>query len=386
LWVNLYELLGVAETASADEIKAAYRDQVKTAHPDKGGDAAAFAKIQGAWEVLRDDARRARYDQELAHNRDRLRRIRETQERARNGAGGSRSTPGSGDLYQDLIDLAVELSDLHTSLSSLEMLIDVETNPTTARVLEAQRTAVAARIDTLRAEMQRRVAGDDPLLDWGRPAPATPPGGATFGARPAAAPYRAVAVGGEPVRRFGPTRPSWREVTRVIDNRHRHDPYDRDSEVDDGVWTVGFVAGVALTAGGLLRDLPPAGWVFLVAVWWFFAVYLVGGYLFVSPTVVAVRARYAPWWRRGLYGGLAVGVVAAGDALFLFPLPGVGIVAAGMVSGVAWSWTACRVRLAWRNHRRDRPAKRAAKRSAGGRRSARRSKGSERMPAPLRRR
>ena len=59
---ELYEVLGIAPGASPDDIKQAYREQSKTAHPDHGGDAEAFRKIKLAYDVLRDDERRTHYD------------------------------------------------------------------------------------------------------------------------------------------------------------------------------------------------------------------------------------------------------------------------------------------------------------------------------------
>lgn len=57
-----YEVLGVAEDASADELKAAYRAKVKEVHPDSGGDDAAFEALQVAWSVLGDTDKREKYD------------------------------------------------------------------------------------------------------------------------------------------------------------------------------------------------------------------------------------------------------------------------------------------------------------------------------------
>ena len=59
---DYYEVLGIAKTATTDEIKKAYRKLAMTHHPDKGGDAEQFKEIVEAYEVLSDDSKKQNYD------------------------------------------------------------------------------------------------------------------------------------------------------------------------------------------------------------------------------------------------------------------------------------------------------------------------------------
>jgi DnaJ-class molecular chaperone len=57
-----YATLGVAQTATADEIKRAFRRLASQHHPDKGGDTQKFQEIQAAYDTLGDAQKRAAYD------------------------------------------------------------------------------------------------------------------------------------------------------------------------------------------------------------------------------------------------------------------------------------------------------------------------------------
>lgn len=81
---DYYEVLGVGKTASADEIKKAFRKAAVKYHPDKeGGDETKFKEVNEAYEVLKDQQKRQRYDQ-FGHA----------------GVGGASSGGGAGNPFE----------------------------------------------------------------------------------------------------------------------------------------------------------------------------------------------------------------------------------------------------------------------------------------------
>jgi curved DNA-binding protein CbpA len=60
-----YEVLGLSEGASQDEVRAAYLRLVKINHPDQGGSGVLFRLVQEAYTTLSDPVRRAAYDRKL---------------------------------------------------------------------------------------------------------------------------------------------------------------------------------------------------------------------------------------------------------------------------------------------------------------------------------
>ncbi len=60
---DYYEVLGIGKSASADEIKKAFRKKAVEYHPDRGGDETKFKEANEAYEVLSNTEKRKRYDQ-----------------------------------------------------------------------------------------------------------------------------------------------------------------------------------------------------------------------------------------------------------------------------------------------------------------------------------
>lgn len=63
---NPYDVLGVSKTATADEIKKAYRKLAMKHHPDKNegnkASEAKFKEVSAAYEVLSDEKKRKNFD------------------------------------------------------------------------------------------------------------------------------------------------------------------------------------------------------------------------------------------------------------------------------------------------------------------------------------
>ena len=95
---DYYEILGVARTATPDEIKKAYRKKALQYHPDRNpGDAqaeASFKEAAEAYEVLSNAEKRARYDRF-----------------GRAGLGGAAGGPGPGG-FTDISDIFSAFSDI----------------------------------------------------------------------------------------------------------------------------------------------------------------------------------------------------------------------------------------------------------------------------------
>jgi curved DNA-binding protein CbpA len=97
---GFYKLLGVHRTASAEEIKAAFRERAKLYHPDGSGTAAdqeRFRLLREAYEGLRDPQKRLHYDAEGLAAERREEQARRTREQAGGrGERGAAARPGAG--------------------------------------------------------------------------------------------------------------------------------------------------------------------------------------------------------------------------------------------------------------------------------------------------
>ncbi len=60
--MNPYHILNVDKDSTQEEIKAAYQRLRSSSHPDRGGEASMFDKIQKAYEILSDSERRKQFD------------------------------------------------------------------------------------------------------------------------------------------------------------------------------------------------------------------------------------------------------------------------------------------------------------------------------------
>lgn len=63
---DYYNILGVSQNATPDEIKKAYRKLANQHHPDKGGDQAKFKDISVAYDTLSDTQKKSEYDMQRA--------------------------------------------------------------------------------------------------------------------------------------------------------------------------------------------------------------------------------------------------------------------------------------------------------------------------------
>ncbi len=124
-----YQTLGVAPSATHDEVRQAYRDLARRLHPDRQAGASAaeralaerrMREINAAWKVLGDRPARTRYDQALA----RAERVGSAPPRPRPSGSASAPEPGRGpvaparvdDGDDDLVEVVPDLTPMGSML------------------------------------------------------------------------------------------------------------------------------------------------------------------------------------------------------------------------------------------------------------------------------
>src|SRR5258707_9976723 len=94
---DFYETLGVGKSASADDLKKAYRQKAMQFHPDRNsGDKTAeqkFKDISEAYDILKDDQKRAAYDR-FGHAA--------FEQGGAGGAGGFGFSGGFADIFEEM--------------------------------------------------------------------------------------------------------------------------------------------------------------------------------------------------------------------------------------------------------------------------------------------
>ena len=171
-----YEVLGVARTASPEELRRAYRAAARRTHPDAGGDARDFRAVVRAWEAVGDPDARRRYDLSLppepVPGRAGGSRPGDAGRgpRRRGGAGGAspadvvyEPAPGEGEDDASVLDLVRSSQRLHGAPRPRGVLPDEHRVLRQARTLQLLSSVLPQALPATRILTGLRLGGR-----WGR--------------------------------------------------------------------------------------------------------------------------------------------------------------------------------------------------------------------------
>jgi molecular chaperone DnaJ len=138
---NYYQILGVSRTATAEEIKKAYRKLALEHHPDRAGKEAEarFKEVNEAYQALSDPQKRANYDQfgssegpagfgGFGGGRDGFSGSINVEDLFGGGFGGGGARSGFGfgnisDLFQDVMGQAMSQVQLEVGMKVTDLLL-----------------------------------------------------------------------------------------------------------------------------------------------------------------------------------------------------------------------------------------------------------------------
>lgn len=125
---DYYAVLGVAKTASADEIKKAYRKLAHQHHPDKvgKGNEAKFKEVNEAYQALSDPEKRQRYDQFGSADGPSgggFGGFEDIFNQYGGRGGGSGSAGGFGSIFDDLFGAAMAQMQVQVEISLTQALL-----------------------------------------------------------------------------------------------------------------------------------------------------------------------------------------------------------------------------------------------------------------------
>lgn len=139
--MEFYELLGVDQSASQDEIKKAYRRLARELHPDANPDdpraEAKFKKVAEAYEVLSDPEKRARYDRFGSSGTG--------------GMGDPFSTGGLGDLFDAFFNAGARTDNGPRRGVDLEVVVELSLEEAVSGVAKDVSVRTAVPCDTCEA-------------------------------------------------------------------------------------------------------------------------------------------------------------------------------------------------------------------------------------------